>query len=148
MVVKGLPRGLVQNGSAVIRMGDRLRPQDLANLTFTPEPGFTGEAGSLRYAVDNGHGAVVESSIALDVTSPVQAADLVSQAELWDSIRSGGGAADRDAFLRLFLRGIGKDDPASRLLIPDLRSNKYAFPQWGYFRRCQGCHAKILRVFK
>jgi formylglycine-generating enzyme required for sulfatase activity len=102
VVVKGLPRGLVQNGSAVIRMGDRLRPQDLANLTFTPEPGFTGEAGSLRYAVDNGHGAVVESSIALDVTSPVQAADLVSQAELWDSIRSGGGAVERDAFLRLF----------------------------------------------
>jgi len=92
----------VGNGTAIVRTGDRLTPQELASLTFTPEPGFTGAAGALRYTVDNGHGSVVEGMADIDVrTEPAPAApnpELV----LWKRVQSSTDPAQLNAFLRLF----------------------------------------------
>src|SRR3954447_2530477 len=75
ITVTALPRGTVGNGKAIVRTSDRLTPHELASLTFTPEPGFTGAAGALRYTVDNGHGSVVEGMADIDVgTAPAPAA--------------------------------------------------------------------------
>ena len=104
--MKALPRGVVYNGSAIVRVGDRLKPQDLPHLTFQPDPGVTGDAGALRYVVDNGRGNAVEGSLDVEVAPAVNATDLVSQSTLWEELKAKGGKAEMDAFLRLF--------PASR----------------------------------
>jgi formylglycine-generating enzyme required for sulfatase activity len=72
--VAALPIGTIRNGSAVVHVGDLLSPQELAGLTFWPEAGFTGHAGTLRYRVDNQHGSVVEGSAEVDVGAPVTVA--------------------------------------------------------------------------
>ena len=42
VVIRTLPRGIVRSSEKVLQVGDRLGPGDLANLTFMPEPGFSG----------------------------------------------------------------------------------------------------------
>ena len=67
VTINALPRGTVRNGADILRAGDRLTPDELANLTFWPDAGFTGRAGSLQYTVDNGHGGIAQGSVDIDV---------------------------------------------------------------------------------
>jgi len=101
VMVKSLPRGIVYHGTSVVRAGDRLKPQDLSALTFQPDPGVTGPAGSLRYVVDNGRGDTVEGSLDIEVAPASNVADLLSQAALWEEVR-GKGKAELEAFAQLF----------------------------------------------
>ena len=104
VTINALPRGTVRNGVAILRVGDRVTPEELAKLTFWPEAGFTGHAGSLQYTVDNGHGGTAQSSVDVDVDIG-QTATGDSEAEaatVWDTVRGSSDAAEIDAFLRLF----------------------------------------------
>ena len=67
VVVQALPRGVVRLGNTVIKPGDRLHPEDLANLNIMPEPGLTGAAGSLRYLVEDGRGGSTEGRLDVEV---------------------------------------------------------------------------------
>ena len=49
ITINALPRGTVRNGTAILHPGDHVTPEELSKLTFWPEAGFTGPAGSLRY---------------------------------------------------------------------------------------------------
>lgn len=106
VVVRTLPRGIVRNGETVLKVGDRLRPDDLPKLTFMPEAGYSGSAGILLYAVDNGRGDVAEGRIDIEVETTPEPTERVAVAALFENLRKQGSAADIEAFLRLF--------PASR----------------------------------
>jgi len=124
VTVAGLPRGIVRNGNAVVRAGDRLTPAQLAALTYVPDPGLTGKAGTLRYNADNGHGDVTEGAVEIEVApslaalAPPNASAQVATAQapppvqpappprpadavLWDAVRTTRDAARLEAFLRL-----------------------------------------------
>ena len=115
VVIRTLPRGLVRNGETVLRVGDRLGPGDLANLTFMPEPGFSGSAGILLYGVSNGRGDTVEGRIDIEVAGTADPADVVSATALWENLRKNGSAADIEAFLRLFPASRSVADARARL---------------------------------
>jgi formylglycine-generating enzyme required for sulfatase activity len=102
ITVTALPRGTVGNGKAIVRTSDRLTPHELASLTFTPEPGFTGAAGALRYTVDNGHGSVVEGTADIDIGTEQASAAPNPETILWERVRDSADPAQLDAFLRLF----------------------------------------------
>jgi formylglycine-generating enzyme required for sulfatase activity len=102
VTINALPRGTVRNGAAILHPGDHVTPEELAGLTFWPEAGFTGPAGSLRYTVDNGHGGVVEGSTDITVGASAAPSDSSSEAALWDSLRGSTDARDFTAYLRLF----------------------------------------------
>ena len=74
VTIHDLPRGLVHNGAAVLKIGDRLRPEELAALVFVPEPDFSGPAGSLQYRVEDSHGGRAESVVEIDVIGAAEAA--------------------------------------------------------------------------
>jgi formylglycine-generating enzyme required for sulfatase activity len=92
----------VRNGAAILHPGDHVTPQELSNLTFWPEAGFTGPAGSLRYTVDNGHGGIVEGSTDVMVGATATSAESSSDTALWDGLRGSTDPRDFTAFLRLF----------------------------------------------
>jgi hypothetical protein len=79
VTISALPRGMIRNGTTVLKTGDRLQPQELATLAFVPEPGFTGAAGTLRYLVEDGHGGRAESTVEIDV---IDAAETAASAAL------------------------------------------------------------------
>nr|WP_294501199.1 SUMF1/EgtB/PvdO family nonheme iron enzyme [uncultured Rhodopila sp.] len=106
VTITALPRGTVRNGAALLRAGDHVTPQELTKLTFWPEAGFTGPAGSLRYTVDNGHGGSAEGSLDVEVGAASGISDPGPEAALWQTIRTSTDPAELDLFLRLF--------PASR----------------------------------
>ena len=101
VVIQQLPRGLVRNGTAALRAGDRLRPEELAGLTYLPEPGFSGAAGSLAYAVEDGKGGRAEGALDIDVMDAAEAAAQMAETALWERLRATGRADDIDAFTRL-----------------------------------------------
>ena len=86
VTINALPRGTVRNGTAILRPGDHVTPEELSKLTFWPEVGFMGPAGSLRYTVDNGHGGIVEGSTEVEVGAAA-ANDASGELALWDSLR-------------------------------------------------------------
>ena len=102
VIIQGLPRGLVRNGTAALRPGDRLQPEELGALVFLPEPGFSGAAGSLAYAVEDGRGGRAESALEIEVMDAAEAAGQMAEAALWDRLRTTGKAEDIDAFLRFY----------------------------------------------
>lgn len=102
ITISALPRGAVRNGTTILHPGDHVSPQELAALTFWPEAGFTGPAGSLRYTVDNGHGGIVEGSVDVEVGSHKDADESGSEAALWETVRKSNDPAEFGAFLRLF----------------------------------------------
>jgi formylglycine-generating enzyme required for sulfatase activity len=102
ITVEALPRGVVRNGNVPLRVGDHLTPQELAGLTFWPEAGFTGPAGSLRYSVDNGHGGVTRGATDIDVGTPDKQVATAEDEAVWGSLRGGADMTRIDAFIRLF----------------------------------------------
>jgi formylglycine-generating enzyme required for sulfatase activity len=102
VTITALPRGTVRNGTAILHPGDRLTPQELSKLTFWPEAGFFGSAGSLRYTVDNGHGGTADGSLDIDVGPASGVSDQGPETALWVTLRSSSDPAEFDAFLRLF----------------------------------------------
>jgi formylglycine-generating enzyme required for sulfatase activity len=102
VTINALPRGTVRNGAVALRPGDHVTPQELATLTFWPEAGFIGPAGSLRYSVDNGHGGVAEGSMDIVVGATASAGDPSSERALWDGVRQSTDPRDFTAYLRLF----------------------------------------------
>ena len=109
VIINALPRGTIRNGAAILRAGDHITPQELSKLTFWPDAGFIGPAGSLRYTVDNGHGGTVDGLVDIEV-GPTSAATTTSsaamEAGLWETVRISNDIAEVEAFIRLF--------PASR----------------------------------
>jgi formylglycine-generating enzyme required for sulfatase activity len=112
VTINALPRGTVRNGSAILHPGDHVTPQELSTLTFWPEAGFTGPAGSLRYSVDNGHGGIAEGSTDI-VVGATAGGDPSSEAALWNGLRESTDPRDFTAFLRLF-PGSSHADEAKR----------------------------------
>jgi hypothetical protein len=74
VTIRTLPRGMVRNGTAVLKVGDQLQPEELAALVFVPEPSFTGAAGSLRYIVEDGRGGRAESTVEIEVIGAAETA--------------------------------------------------------------------------
>jgi formylglycine-generating enzyme required for sulfatase activity len=106
VTINTLPRGTVRNGANILRIGDRITPEELAKLTFSPEAGFSGHAGSLQYTVDNGHGGTAQSLVDVDVGQFPTGDSEAKAATMWEIVRGSSDATEFDAFLRLF--------PASR----------------------------------
>jgi formylglycine-generating enzyme required for sulfatase activity len=102
ITVRELPRGLIRAGVAFLRAGERVRPEQLANLVYMPEPGFTGNAGSLRYTVEDGRGGRTEGALELDVIDPLEAATQMAEAGLWERLRASGRLEDVEMFIRLY----------------------------------------------
>jgi len=102
VTITALPRGTVRNGTAVLHPGDHVTPQELSRLTFWPEAGIFGSAGTLRYTVDNGHGGIAEGSLDVDVGPASGSSDQGPEAALWVTVRSSNDPMELDAFLRLF----------------------------------------------
>jgi formylglycine-generating enzyme required for sulfatase activity len=102
VTVRGLPRGIVRNGTATLRSDDRLRPEELAALVFVPEPGFSGAAGALRYTVEDGRGGRAEGVLDVEVMDATEAAAEMAETAVWERLRATGRAEDLDLFLRLY----------------------------------------------
>jgi len=70
VTVTALPnRGAVRGGANTLKTGDRLRPQDLPALTYIPDSISPGDAGSLRYTVDDGRGGTAEGHVQIQIAS-------------------------------------------------------------------------------
>ncbi len=106
VTITALPRGTVRSGATIVRAGDHVTPQELSKLTFWPEAGFVGSAGSLRYTVDNGHGGSADGSLDVEVGAASGISDPGPEVAMWQTIRDSTDPAEFDLFLRLF--------PASR----------------------------------
>ncbi|MEA2740829.1 MAG: hypothetical protein QOH05_4136 [Acetobacteraceae bacterium] len=102
ITIAALPRGTVRNGANILHPGDHVSAEELAKLTFWPEAGFIGPAGSLRYSVDNGHGGVVDGSVDVEVGPTSGTSDPGPEAALWQTVRSSNDPGEFEAFLRLF----------------------------------------------
>ena len=102
ITINALPRGVVRNGAALLHPGDHVTPTELSQLTFWPEAGFTGSAGSLRYLVDNGHGGTAEGSLDIEVGPTSGAPEPGMETALWENVRNSSDPAEIEAFLRLF----------------------------------------------
>jgi formylglycine-generating enzyme required for sulfatase activity len=113
VTINTLPRGTVRSGTTIVRPGDHVSPEELSKLTYWPEAGFMGPAGSLRYSVDNGHGGIVEGSTDVEVGAAA-ANDASGELALWDSLRASTDARDFTAFLRLFPTSPHSDEAKRR----------------------------------
>jgi formylglycine-generating enzyme required for sulfatase activity len=102
VTINAVPRGTVQNGTAILHPGDRITPTELSQLSFWPEADFIGPAGSLRYTVDNGHGGTVVGSLDVEVGPSSDAHNAGLEAVVWENVRSSSDAAEIGAFLKLF----------------------------------------------
>jgi formylglycine-generating enzyme required for sulfatase activity len=103
VTITGLPaRGVVRKGSTMVKNGDRMPPGDLAALTYTPEPGAVGEAGTLRYVADDGRGGTAEGHLQIQVAGLDDAIGPTSEASLWRRVRDQGDRDGMDAFAKLF----------------------------------------------
>ena len=102
VTVQALPSGLVRFGVTTIRVGDRILPEQLPALTYVPEPGFSGPAGTFQYLVDDGRGGQTVGSLDIEVMDPAEAAAQMAEAALWERLRASGRVEDVDTFLRLY----------------------------------------------
>ncbi len=114
VTINALPRGTVRNGVAILHPGDHLTPLELSRLTFWPEAGFTGPAGSLRYTVDNGHGGTADGSLDIEVGAATGGQQVSGDALLWESLRGRTDPAEMEAFLRFFPTSRFADDAKRR----------------------------------
>ncbi|MEN0076591.1 MAG: caspase family protein, partial [Paracraurococcus sp.] len=102
VLIRSLPRGILRNGVAVLRGGERLRPEELAGLVYVPEPGFSGPAGSLVYQAEDSRGGRAEGTLEIEVMDAAEAAAQLAETALWERLRSTGRVEDVEAFLRLY----------------------------------------------
>jgi formylglycine-generating enzyme required for sulfatase activity len=102
VTVQAVPGGLVRFGVTTIRVGDRIQPEQLPALTYVPEPGFTGPAGTFQYLVDDGRGGQTTGWLDIEVMDPAEAAAQMAEAALWERLRASGRIEDVDTFLRLY----------------------------------------------
>jgi formylglycine-generating enzyme required for sulfatase activity len=102
VTVQALPSGLVRFGVTTIRVGDRIQPEQLPALTYVPEPGFSGPAGTFQYLVEDGRGGQAVGWLDIEVMDPTEAAAQMAEAELWERLRGSGRVEDVDTFLRLY----------------------------------------------
>ncbi|NOG71806.1 SUMF1/EgtB/PvdO family nonheme iron enzyme [Roseicella sp. DB1501] len=102
VLIRSLPRGILRNGAAVLRGGERLRPEELAGLVYVPEPGFGGPAGSLVYQAEDSRGGRAEGTLEIEVMDAAEAAAQLAETALWERLRSTGRVEDVEAFLRLY----------------------------------------------
>ena len=102
VTVQAVPSGLVRFGVTTIRAGDRIPPEELPALTYLPEPGFIGPAGTFQYLVEDGRGGQAVGSLDIDVMDPAEAAAQMAEAALWERLRASGRIEDVDTFLRLY----------------------------------------------
>jgi formylglycine-generating enzyme required for sulfatase activity len=102
VTVRSVPRGLVRFGVTTLHVGDQLQPEQLPALTYVPEPGFSGPAGSFQYLVDDGRGGRAEGLLDIDVMDPAEAAAQMAESALWDKLRASGRLEDVETFLRLY----------------------------------------------
>jgi formylglycine-generating enzyme required for sulfatase activity len=102
VTVENVPRGILRFGVNIIRPGDRIEPEQLPALTYVPEPGFSGPAGTFRYVVDDGRGGRADGVLDIDVMDSSEAAAQMAEAGLWDRLRATGRLEDVDTFLRLY----------------------------------------------
>lgn len=115
VTVTALPRGIVRNGGTILRVGDQITPAQLSGLTYWPEAGLSGPAGSLRYTVDNGHGGVTEGSTEIDVAASSSASTSSTENALWQRLHDNKDPAEFAAFLQLFPRSTHADEARRRL---------------------------------
>jgi formylglycine-generating enzyme required for sulfatase activity len=117
ITVTGLPdRGVVRSGGTVLKLNDRLSPQDLAKLTYVSD-GTGGEAGSLRYVVDDHRGGTAEGRVDIVVASLEESQELISAAALWQTLRETGSRDQIAAFATLFPSSQAADEARSRLAL-------------------------------
>lgn len=103
ITITALPsRGMVRNGGTVIKNGDRLRPQDLTTLTYTADPGTSGDVGMLRYTADDGRGGTAEGRVKVQVAELEESSDLVSEGKLSRQLLDKGRPDEIQSFLSLF----------------------------------------------
>lgn len=102
VTISTLPRGTVRNGSNIVHVGDHVSPEELSKLTYWPDAGFSGPAGSLVYIVDNGHGGVVKGSVDVDVRSPGATDPEAEATVVWNTVRASNDPSEYEAFRRLF----------------------------------------------
>ena len=79
ITISALPNtGSVATAEGVrVSVGTRLTAAQLANLTYTPPAGFSGDAGTLIYSVSDGGGTPAEQAVTVSVTS-VQRLDVAA----------------------------------------------------------------------
>jgi formylglycine-generating enzyme required for sulfatase activity len=102
VTIQTVPRGLVRFGVTAIHVGDRLPTEQLPALTYLPEPGFSGSAGTFQYLVDDGRGGQAIGMLDIEVMDPAEAAAQMAEAALWERLRASGRIEDVDTFLRLY----------------------------------------------
>ena len=113
--VTALPaKGTVRNGTTPIRVGDRLRSEELSALTFAPDARAAGDAGTLRYIVEDGRGGRSEGSIQIQVGDGGEQVATVSESALWETVARSDDLADVEAFLRLFPNSRWADEATKR----------------------------------
>lgn len=95
-------RGVVRNGTSAVKNGDRLRPQDMAGLTYTADPGAAGDVGTLRYIVDDGRGGTAEGRLKIQVAELDESSDLISEGKLSRQLQERGRPDEIQSFLSLF----------------------------------------------
>ena len=88
--ISALPgTGTVATSEGVkVSVGTQLTATQLANLTYTPPTGFSGDAGTLIYSVSDGSGTPAEQAVKVSVTS-VQRLDVAAR----DAVKSKATAA-------------------------------------------------------
>lgn len=94
--------GTVVNGTAPVRVGDRLGVEALTGLTFDPQRVPFGSAGTFSYVADDGRGGRATGSVAIEVAESSADPTGNSDEAVWQRVRTSMDAADYRAFLRLF----------------------------------------------
>ncbi len=66
--VTGLPKGgVIRVGERALLIGDTLTLEQLAQVAFTPDGSFRGQAGSFSFSADDGRGGVVPASLFIKI---------------------------------------------------------------------------------
>ena len=67
-------KGAIHDGPTILAKGDRIDAGALAKLTYDPEDGAPGAAGTFSYSVDDGRGGAVMASVRIEVIEGAGAA--------------------------------------------------------------------------
>jgi formylglycine-generating enzyme required for sulfatase activity len=93
-------RGVVRSGTTQVKVGDKLRPENLGGLSYWAEPGTTGDVGALTYVVDDGRGGKTTGKLNVQITGIDDR--ITTETDLWQRIYERGSIEDIDSFMRVF----------------------------------------------